>query len=155
MGNSGTTHVHGTEAHDTGFYENAQRESKARAQEDREAFFFDSYAQTELIKGNPSYAKYRKAAARFTQLNVFEVYEWLARVGLRDQQQQFSKKAEALCVGTTLNDMRLGARMQLQFIKSDMSMTDCVGYVVSQRLGMKFLTGDKEFRGLPNVEFVQ
>lgn len=34
-------------------------------------------------------------------------------------------------------------------------MTDCVGYVVSQRLGMKFLTGDKEFRGLPNVEFVQ
>ena len=39
--------------------------------------------------------------------------------------------------------------------KQDLSMTDCVGYVVAKRLGVKFLTGDKEFRNFQNVEFVK
>ena len=34
-------------------------------------------------------------------------------------------------------------------------MTDCIGYIIAKRLGMKFLTGDKEFEGFENVEFVK
>ena len=34
-------------------------------------------------------------------------------------------------------------------------MTDCVGYVVAKRVGVKFLTGDREFKDMPNVEFVK
>ncbi len=34
-------------------------------------------------------------------------------------------------------------------------MTDCIGYIFAKQLGIKFLTGDKEFENLDNVEFVK
>ena len=39
--------------------------------------------------------------------------------------------------------------------KRNVSMTDCVGYILAKQLGIKFLTGDKEFEHLDNVEFVK
>ena len=35
------------------------------------------------------------------------------------------------------------------------SITDCVSYIMAKELGVKFLTGDKEFEGVENVEFVK
>ena len=35
------------------------------------------------------------------------------------------------------------------------SMADCISYFMAKNLGIKFLTGDKEFEGLENVEFVK
>jgi len=36
-----------------------------------------------------------------------------------------------------------------------MSMADCISYIQSKEVGVKFLTGDKEFEDLDNVEFVK
>ena len=35
-----------------------------------------------------------------------------------------------------------------------MSMTDCISYIQAKKLGIKFLTGDKEFKNKENVEHV-
>src|SRR3989344_4725923 len=40
-------------------------------------------------------------------------------------------------------------------IKKKMSIADCIGYILAKKLSIKFLTGDKEFKNLPNVEFVK
>ena len=40
-------------------------------------------------------------------------------------------------------------------IKKDISITDYVGYFMAKNLGVKFLTGDKEFENFENVEFVK
>ena len=34
---------------------------------------------------------------------------------------------------------------RLKWKDRKVSMTDCIGYVMAKRLGIKFLTGDKEF----------
>ena len=47
------------------------------------------------------------------------------------------------------------AKMKLVLNKRNVSMTDCIGYVLSRRLGIKFLTGDKEFEDFEDVEFVK
>ena len=39
--------------------------------------------------------------------------------------------------------------------KKDLSYTDCIGYVYAMKNNMIFLTGDKEFLGMKNVEFVK
>ena len=39
--------------------------------------------------------------------------------------------------------------------KRDVSYTDSIGYIYAKRHNMKFLTGDKEFENLENVEFVK
>ena len=37
----------------------------------------------------------------------------------------------------------------------NLSYIDCVGYILSKKLGINFLTGDKKFENLDNVEFVK
>ena len=46
-------------------------------------------------------------------------------------------------------------RLELRKKKVDLSYADAIGYAVSLRLNLKFLTGDKAFQNLPNVEFVK
>ena len=47
--------------------------------------------------------------------------------------------------------LRLKARQE----ERNLSLINCLGYVIAKRLGIKFLTGDREFKGLENVEFVK
>ena len=47
------------------------------------------------------------------------------------------------------------AKLRLIFKKQNMSMTDCIGYIKARQMEIKFLTGDKQFEFLPNVEFVK
>ena len=47
------------------------------------------------------------------------------------------------------------AKLKLMFSKQDLSMADCIGYIKAKQLGIKFLTGDKQFEFLPDVEFVK
>ena len=35
------------------------------------------------------------------------------------------------------------------------SFFDCVGYLYAKEVNVKFVTGDKEFRNLPHVEFIK
>ncbi len=36
-----------------------------------------------------------------------------------------------------------------------LSLVDALGYSYSRKLGIKFLTGDRKFNGMENVEFVK
>ena len=39
--------------------------------------------------------------------------------------------------------------------RQDLSAADCIGYVMAIKLGLKFLTGDRQFRDMAGVEFVK
>jgi len=39
--------------------------------------------------------------------------------------------------------------------KSNLSYVDCIGYILAKELKVGFLTGDREFEGMDNVEFVK
>ena len=44
-----------------------------------EAYFFDTYAIIEIIKGNPNYLKYKDVASAITLFNVVELHYALLR----------------------------------------------------------------------------
>lgn len=46
-------------------------------------------------------------------------------------------------------------RLNMKNKGKDLSYTDCIGYILAKKKKVKFLTGDKEFKNLPNVEFVK
>ena len=46
-------------------------------------------------------------------------------------------------------------RFRKEHKKKDLSYTDCIGYIYAKRNNLKFLTGDKEFENMDNVEFVK
>ena len=46
-------------------------------------------------------------------------------------------------------------RLDMKKKGKNFSYTDCIGYILAKKKRAKFLTGDKEFEGLSNVEFVK
>ena len=46
-------------------------------------------------------------------------------------------------------------RLELRRRGHDVSYADALGYFLSKKMGIKFLTGDRTFRDLSGVEYVE
>jgi hypothetical protein len=56
------------------------------------------------------------------------------------------------------SDIRRAMKLRLELRRKkrlDLSYADALGYFLSLKHGIKFLTGDPEFKNLENVEFVE
>jgi len=118
------------------------------------SYFFDSYAIIELIEGNPAYLKYMQSRMATTTLNLIEVHYHL----LRKFGDKFAEAFFVSLLNATVDYVPVIPKanvMRYSMRRRDVSTPDCVGYLVAQSAGMKFLTGDKEFENMSNVEFVK
>ena len=118
-------------------------------------FFFDSYAVIELIKGNPNYGEYINSGILLTKLNLFEVYYAFLRDFGEKEADKFIEKYYPFIIDFDEFIIKEAAKFKLQNRKRNLSMTDCIGYILAQKIEIKFLTGDKEFKDLENVEYVK
>jgi predicted nucleic acid-binding protein len=116
-------------------------------------YFFDTYAIIELLEHNPNFKKYGEYPMITTTLNKIEVYWWaltkhdkaLADILLR-----------SLCTQDISDEVISEAMVFRQkFKKRDISYADAIGYVFARKNDVLFLTGDRQFKDLPGVEFVQ
>jgi predicted nucleic acid-binding protein len=120
-----------------------------------ESIFFDSYAFFEILKGNKNYFKYSNFKIVTSKLNLFELYLGLLReVGEEKAQAEFDKYYN-FAVDFDKDVIVSAAKLKVELNRRDVSMTDCIGYSLANQLGIKFLTGDKEFENMDNVEFVR
>lgn len=121
----------------------------------KKSYFFDSYAVVSLIKGNSNYAKYVQEPVVLTIFNLAEIY-WASLkeygAGIANQVYDEYKPAVAEIDDETLKE---SIRFRLKNKNKNLSYADCIGYVFALRNGMIFLTGDKEFEELKEVEFVK
>lgn len=116
-------------------------------------YFFDTYAFFEIIRGNPGYAKYASAQAITTIFNLAELnYNLKKRMGKKTA-DAYTEKYRTFLVKATLNDIKVAMDIKVKI--KDLSIPDAVGYTVANKYGVKFLTGDEDFRMMPNVEFIK
>ncbi len=119
-------------------------------------FFFDTYALIEIYEKNIKYEKYVKVNAVTSYFQVYETYCSLIRNGYSDEEvKDFFIFLQNLCVELNFDWIPKSVEFRNKYKKRDLSYADCLGYVIAEELHIKFLTGDKEFVGLPNVEFVK
>lgn len=119
------------------------------------SFFFDTYALFEITFGNPNYANYSDVEVTTTKLNLFELYHGYLKSDQEDLGRIFLEKYYPFVVDFDEEVIKAAAKMKKEFAKRSLSMADCIGYCMAKSLGVKFLTGDKEFENLDNVEFVK
>ena len=118
-------------------------------------FFWDSYAVIETIKGNSNYKSYIAEEVIITIFNLTEIYfsalKDLGETVAEKIYQQYSPSV------TEVPDMVIKKAMKFKLKNKDknLSYTDCIGYLYAIENDMIFLTGDKEFENLENVEFVK
>ncbi len=90
-------------------------------------------------------------------LNLMEVYyAVLTDYGQASAEKAYSA-ASKYAVEFGDQDVKEGVKRRLALRKErlDLSHADSLGYTVSLRLRLKFLTGDEAFKNLDNVEFVK
>ncbi len=119
-------------------------------------FLFDTYAFYELIEGNENYKPYSAGVAIITtRLNLMELhYGLLIRYGKEVADRHYYALLKfAVDVSDEViiksNEFRASEK------RKGLSYVDCIGYVLAKLRNVKFLTGDKQFFGLDNVEYVK
>ena len=120
-----------------------------------DVYFFDSYAIVEIIKGSENYKHYVNATVLTTKLNLFEVFYGLLRDIGEKEAQAFIEAYYECVIDFDKSVIKNAAALRLQYRKRNLSMTDCIGYCIAKRWGVPFLTGDKEFEQMENVEYVK
>ena len=118
-------------------------------------FFWDSYAVIETIKGNSNYNPYIDEEVIITIFNLTEIYfsalKDLGETAAEKIYQQYSPSVSEV----PDNVIKKAMKFKLKNKDKNFSYTDCIGYIYSTENDMIFLTGDKQFENLENVEFVK
>ena len=118
-------------------------------------FFFDTYALIEMANGNPSYNRFKEAKGHTTLFNLYELYVQT----LKNSGEDLAKKAFGNCkkILIEVKDIHifLAAALKTRDKKTHFSYTDALGYAIAEAEGKMFVTGDNEFRNIPNVQFVR
>lgn len=117
--------------------------------------FFDSYALIEIFNGNMAYEKYKKIKVITTYFQIYEVYYNLRKIYSDEEIIDFFNYLKSLCVDLDFDWIAKASDFRFRNKKQDLSYADCLGYVAAKSLGVKFLTGDKEFKGIDGVEWVK
>lgn len=121
--------------------------------------FGDTYALIELLKGNPSYERYSDADLVTTEFNMLELAYALVRDFGRNETTNvidfIRRKIEV--IPTEDPDYLDASEFRLSANKAGkkLSLVDALGYSCSRKLGIKFLTGDREFKGMDSVEYIK
>ena len=119
------------------------------------SFFHDSYAIIELIDGNQFYKPYQDFKIVTSVLNIGEVYAIFLRNEGKNKADEWFSNFNFNLIEILPEDMIKATYFRYINRKKDISITDAVGYTLSFRHKLKFLTGDRQFENLPNVEFVK
>jgi len=120
-----------------------------------ETFYLDTYAIFEIIRGSKDYAKYRDTNKMLTVFNIIEMHYKILREFDTETARLYALKYNKHIVDFSLQDIFDANEFRAKNKHKKMSFTDCLGYVLAKKKRIKFLTGDKEFEGLENVEFVK
>ena len=119
-----------------------------------ETFLYDTYALIELLNKNKYYENY---ADKDIVINEFIYAEFCYQMHVLNvnNSQQYLDEVRPAVIKPALETIKKAMDFRYKNKKKKMSMVDCISYIMAQELGIKFLTGDKEFENMENVEFVK
>lgn len=118
-----------------------------------ETYFFDTYAFFEIIEGNPNYEKYVDCKIITTVFNLAELNYNLKKQMTKEMADKYVQDYFAFAVPINLKDIENATDLKMK--NKSLSIPDVIGYIVAKRHGVKFLTGDEEFKDFENVKFVK
>jgi len=119
-------------------------------------YFYDSFAFIEYFHGNVHYKPYFEEHIGITTIfNVAEVYYVVLNEMGKVMADEMLKTLLSYVID--VNGEIITKAMLFRHInkKRKLSYADCIGYEVARLRSVLFLTGDKEFKDLPNVMFLK
>ena len=118
-------------------------------------YFFDTYAIIEIIAKNENYEKYNEEDIVTSILNAGELYYSLLREKGEKTADFWHDELKQSSIMVDIEIVKKAMKFRFENKNKNLSFIDCVGYIIAKERNLKFLTGDKEFEGMENVEFVK
>ena len=118
-------------------------------------YFLDTYALIEIAEGNPKYKKYVESDAVTLKDNLAELYYFLLKKYDEKTADFFLDKFVRLAVELPIEIIPKSMAFRHQHTKTRFSYVDCFGYIFALENRRLFLTGDRAFKGMKNVELVR
>ena len=123
--------------------------------EDGVSFFFDSYALIEIFKGSKSYHQYRENKIVTSYAHLYETYYILRQFFSEQEIENYFIHLQKFCISLKFSWIKEATEFRLENKRKELSYADCLGYIISKELNIRFLTGDHQFKSLPNVEYIK
>jgi predicted nucleic acid-binding protein len=109
-----------------------------------------------VLRSNPNYLPYTKDTEIITtQLNLMELYYHLRFFNDQHSSSRLLSMYEELAIPFTTHSLIEAMEFRRAHKHKKLSYADCLGYTLAKKHKALFLTGDKEFKDLPNVLFVR
>lgn len=118
-------------------------------------YFLDTYALIEIAEGNLSYQRYLESDVITLKDNLAELFYFLLRKYDEKVASFFLDRFSKISVELPLNIIDKAMIFRHKHEKSRFSYIDCFGYTYSLENKRFFLTGDRGFKGMANVELVR
>jgi len=115
---------------------------------------FDTYAVIEILKGGTNYKLFVDSEIIINDFIFAELCYNLYREKEPRSREYLDEYAQYI-VPVNSDWIEEAMEFRLKWKDRKVSITDCIGYIMAKKLGIKFLTGDKEFENLENIEFVK
>ena len=117
-------------------------------------FIFDTYALIEIMNENKNYENYISSETIINDFIFAEFCYKLLRENIKMADDYIQEVAPAI-IHADSSIVKEAMVFRVKYKKRKLSMTDCISYIMAKNLGIRFLTGDKEFEKFDNVEFVK
>lgn len=117
------------------------------------SYVADTYALIEIQKQNTNYAEYTHAQLITTENALLEFGYYLVRAGKNPKELLDIAWDHRRPISKAVGYASIQTKYKLR--EKKLSYTDCIGYCLALELNIPFLTGDKQFENMPNVEFVR
>lgn len=113
----------------------------------------DTYALIEIKLGNPKFEYLSRSSFVVTDITLAEFYSVILREEGEKTADYWFKKIEPNSFSVDKEILIEAVKFRQKNKKTGISFFDAVGYIFALNKGYVFVTGDKEFEGVNNVEF--
>ena len=117
--------------------------------------YFDTYILWEISRANEKFSMYENEEFIISHLTLAEFYGIILREYNEATANYWLKKLLGNTRQVPLQTLIQAMKFRHAHKKQAVSFFDAVGYVFAQENKIPFVTGDKEFKGMPGVEFIQ
>ncbi|MFH1409811.1 MAG: PIN domain-containing protein [Nanoarchaeota archaeon] len=120
------------------------------------SYFFDTYAFFEIFSENKHYEQFTKNINILTTtLNLMELHYGMLRTFGREIADRYYDELREFCIEMDDEVIKAANELKNQFKERRLSYIDCIGYILAKTRNVPFLTGDKQFEDMDNVEYVK
>lgn len=114
----------------------------------------DTSVLVEIARANPKFAKLNKEPFVIPDAILAEFYGVVLREWDEQTAEYWFGKMSPFAQQTTKELLKDAVLFRHKNKAKNLSFFDAVGYIYALKGGHRFLTADKDFNGLPNVELV-